>query len=143
MVPFPDRLNVSGTSFRFLQKIRRVAWSGPQGSSDRDGVSRLKVAGSNPVSCSNKLWTLILGYQGFLSYGKVMSKQLTVNCPICRKKVQWNDNPHRPFCSERCRLLDLGQWADEGYRIPGRTPMADELDNLIKFPGVDDADPKE
>ncbi|MBW6512402.1 MAG: DNA gyrase inhibitor YacG [Desulfuromonadaceae bacterium] len=72
-----------------------------------------------------------------------MSNQLTVNCPICRKKVRWENNPHRPFCSERCRLMDLGQWADEGYRIPGRTPMADELDNLIKFPGVDDPDPKE
>jgi hypothetical protein len=31
----------------------------------------------------------------------------------------WQDNPHRPFCSERCKLLDLGQWADESYRIQG------------------------
>jgi hypothetical protein len=32
--------------------------------------------------------------------------------------VEWRDNPHRPFCSERCRLVDLGTWAQERYRIP-------------------------
>jgi endogenous inhibitor of DNA gyrase (YacG/DUF329 family) len=31
--------------------------------------------------------------------------------------VEWRDNPHRPFCSERCRLVDLGAWAQERYRI--------------------------
>jgi hypothetical protein len=33
--------------------------------------------------------------------------------------VAWGpDSPHRPFCSERCRLIDLGAWADEEYRVP-------------------------
>jgi len=42
----------------------------------------------------------------------------TVNCPYCGKPVIWNTaNPHRPFCSERCRLIDLGAWASESYRI--------------------------
>ncbi len=46
-------------------------------------------------------------------------KQRLVNCPHCGKGVPWStDNPHRPFCSERCRLIDLGQWASESYRIP-------------------------
>lgn len=40
-------------------------------------------------------------------------------CPICRKKAEWEGNPFRPFCSERCRTIDLGTWASEGYRIPG------------------------
>jgi endogenous inhibitor of DNA gyrase (YacG/DUF329 family) len=40
-------------------------------------------------------------------------------CPICRNAVRWNDNPHRPFCSERCRLVDLGAWVTESYRVPG------------------------
>ncbi|MGK2945675.1 MAG: DNA gyrase inhibitor YacG [Desulfuromonadales bacterium] len=40
-----------------------------------------------------------------------------IKCPQCRKVVIWQDNPHRPFCSERCKLIDLGQWADESYRI--------------------------
>jgi uncharacterized protein len=43
-----------------------------------------------------------------------------VKCPICRREVGWENNPHRPFCSERCRLIDLGAWVEERYRIPGR-----------------------
>jgi endogenous inhibitor of DNA gyrase (YacG/DUF329 family) len=39
-------------------------------------------------------------------------------CPTCNKAVEWRDNPHRPFCSERCKLLDFGHWADEDYRVP-------------------------
>lgn len=46
-------------------------------------------------------------------------------CPRCRNSTPWADNPHRPFCSERCRLIDLGQWADESYRIPGGTTRTD------------------
>jgi endogenous inhibitor of DNA gyrase (YacG/DUF329 family) len=47
------------------------------------------------------------------------AKQRLVNCPRCGKPVPWStDNPYRPFCSERCRLIDLGQWATESYRIP-------------------------
>lgn len=41
-------------------------------------------------------------------------------CPTCRKPVQWAPaNKHRPFCSERCRMIDFGSWANETYRIPG------------------------
>jgi uncharacterized protein len=40
-------------------------------------------------------------------------------CPVCKKKTRWEDNPFRPFCSERCRLIDLGRWAAEDYRIAG------------------------
>jgi endogenous inhibitor of DNA gyrase (YacG/DUF329 family) len=46
-----------------------------------------------------------------------------VKCPKCRKEVPWENNPHRPFCSDRCRLIDLGAWAQERYRIP-----AEEID---------------
>ena len=38
-------------------------------------------------------------------------------CPICRQPTSWDDNPWRPFCSERCKLIDLGAWASESYRI--------------------------
>jgi endogenous inhibitor of DNA gyrase (YacG/DUF329 family) len=44
---------------------------------------------------------------------------LTVKCPTCRKETPWDDNPHRPFCSERCQLIDLGAWVEERYKIPG------------------------
>ncbi len=40
-------------------------------------------------------------------------------CPVCKKRTHWDDNPYRPFCSERCKLSDLGNWASEAYRIPG------------------------
>ena len=46
-----------------------------------------------------------------------------VKCPTCGRPVVWSrDNPWRPFCSERCRLIDLGAWADERHRIPGEAP---------------------
>ena len=40
-------------------------------------------------------------------------------CPLCKKPVPEKDNPYRPFCSERCKLLDLGEWASDKYRIAG------------------------
>lgn len=53
----------------------------------------------------------------------------TVKCPHCGKPVPWTPaSPHRPFCSERCKLIDLGAWATEGHRIPGEPvpPTGDE-----------------
>ncbi|MBI5136533.1 MAG: DNA gyrase inhibitor YacG [Nitrospirae bacterium] len=44
---------------------------------------------------------------------------MRITCPTCRQATTWEENKHRPFCSERCRLIDLGQWATEGYAIPG------------------------
>ena len=42
-----------------------------------------------------------------------------VTCPTCGKHVLWTtDNVWRPFCSERCKLIDLGAWATEKYRVP-------------------------
>ena len=40
-------------------------------------------------------------------------------CPACKKVTHWDDNPFRPFCSDRCKLMDLGSWAAEAYRIAG------------------------
>ncbi|HKC44435.1 MAG TPA: DNA gyrase inhibitor YacG [Burkholderiales bacterium] len=42
----------------------------------------------------------------------------SVNCPRCGAQVPWVPaSKHRPFCSERCRLVDLGAWATEQYRV--------------------------
>ncbi len=42
-----------------------------------------------------------------------------VKCPVCNKEVEWIDkNTYRPFCSLRCKQVDLGAWADEKYRVP-------------------------
>jgi endogenous inhibitor of DNA gyrase (YacG/DUF329 family) len=43
---------------------------------------------------------------------------MLITCPICKKSVEWDGNPTRPFCSERCRILDLGAWLVEEYRVP-------------------------
>lgn len=44
-----------------------------------------------------------------------------VSCPICGTAVPWSvASRWRPFCSERCKLVDLGQWADEKYRVPAQ-----------------------
>jgi len=45
---------------------------------------------------------------------------LEVACPTCGKSVAWTtDNRWRPFCCERCKLIDLGEWLSEEKRIPG------------------------
>ena len=52
----------------------------------------------------------------------------TVACPTCSKKVEWTEaNKYRPFCSERCKQIDLGAWAEEKYTIPGASADDDEL----------------
>lgn len=52
----------------------------------------------------------------------------TVSCPTCHKPVPWSKeaSPWRPFCSERCRLIDLGEWLCEEKRIPGEPGTADD-----------------
>ena len=42
-----------------------------------------------------------------------------VKCPTCKRTLDWSASEYRPFCSERCRLIDLGRWADERYVIAG------------------------
>lgn len=52
-----------------------------------------------------------------------------VNCPHCGKPVPWSEaSPWKPFCSERCRLIDLGDWLTEKRAIPGdaEPPSYDE-----------------
>ncbi|MGZ8843676.1 MAG: DNA gyrase inhibitor YacG [Pyrinomonadaceae bacterium] len=41
-------------------------------------------------------------------------------CPTCGKPVEWKDNTWRPFCSERCKLIDFDKWTSEEYRVPGQ-----------------------
>lgn len=49
---------------------------------------------------------------------------ITVTCPTCQATVIWNsDAKFKPFCSERCKLIDLGEWASESYSIPVKNDM--------------------
>ncbi len=48
-----------------------------------------------------------------------MNTPRTVKCPTCKAAVIWSkDSQFRPFCSERCRLIDLGAWGSEQYSVP-------------------------
>lgn len=51
-----------------------------------------------------------------------------VNCPTCQQQVSWSvQSPFRPFCSERCKLIDLGEWAAENHRIADESIVDPEL----------------
>ena len=56
-----------------------------------------------------------------------------VKCPHCGKEIEYSGNGFRPFCSERCKLLDFGAWADEEYNLPSETSsMTDEYIDQIE-----------
>jgi uncharacterized protein len=57
----------------------------------------------------------------------------TVRCPICKKEVAFDD-PNMPFCSDRCRIVDLGNWASEKYVISTPVQQRDlEATDLEQF----------
>jgi endogenous inhibitor of DNA gyrase (YacG/DUF329 family) len=51
--------------------------------------------------------------------------RMKIKCPICGTLTTWEENPHRPFCSEKCKLIDLGKWAAEEYKVKGE-PVTEE-----------------
>lgn len=55
-------------------------------------------------------------------------KKENIACPICGKKGTWTaENKYKPFCSERCKITDLGEWASETRRVPGEPANPSEL----------------
>lgn len=59
------------------------------------------------------------------------SRHTVVRCPVCGKKVEWSPASRwRPFCSERCRTIDLGDWLTEKNRVPGEDAPPDDGDPL-------------
>jgi endogenous inhibitor of DNA gyrase (YacG/DUF329 family) len=57
----------------------------------------------------------------------------TIRCPQCKAPALWSrDNRFRPFCSERCKLSDLGAWATEQYRVAG--PAGEDVPGLDSEP---------
>lgn len=60
-------------------------------------------------------------------------KHREVSCPTCKKKFNYFSSDFRPFCSERCRLIDLGQWLTESYSVPAEKLTPDEIDTLEKL----------
>jgi endogenous inhibitor of DNA gyrase (YacG/DUF329 family) len=64
-----------------------------------------------------------------------------MRCPTCNKTVELTENPFRPFCSVRCKTIDLGKWAGEIFRIPTRE-FEDE-DESSDVPGDELENPPE
>jgi endogenous inhibitor of DNA gyrase (YacG/DUF329 family) len=61
--------------------------------------------------------------------------KMTVQCPRCGQNCLFSpENPFKPFCSERCQIIDLGAWADESYRVPVQGSDPDESENA-EIPG--------
>ena len=57
---------------------------------------------------------------------KPLSSPKTYPCPRCKKLTTWQDNPYKPFCSDLCKPIDLGAWANEEYSLPTQdAPQAD------------------
>ena len=60
-----------------------------------------------------------------------MSQPKQKRCPYCKKPAKWEGNPFRPFCSERCKMIDLGKWASDDYRIPGEKADDEEIEKEL------------
>ncbi len=62
------------------------------------------------------------------------SEPIKLNCPTCKKIVLWTEAfPHRPFCCDRCRLIDLGEWASENHKIAGEPLNANSEKNEEEY----------
>ncbi len=53
-----------------------------------------------------------------------------MKCPTCEQPTHWQDNPYRPFCSERCKLIDFGRWANGEYLVPGEPGALTEKERM-------------
>ena len=49
-----------------------------------------------------------------------MTKELNVKCPHCKKDFNYYSSEFRPFCKEKCKMIDLGHWFDESYNVAGK-----------------------
>ncbi len=66
-------------------------------------------------------------------------RTLKLRCPICKKAVK-NSDPDFPFCSDRCRTIDLGKWASGAYVIPSPVTDTDEPIRETPLEGQEDQD---
>lgn len=78
---------------------------------------------------------------------RIMNKKLTVKCPTCEKEFDYYSSEFRPFCCEKCKMVDLGHWFKESYKVPAKEQDQDkdnkeESENPKSHPndGEDDID---
>ncbi len=62
-----------------------------------------------------------------------MNKIIMIQCPQCEKAFNYYQSASRPFCSEKCKMIDLGHWFEESYRVPIKGSMTEEIENDNEF----------
>ncbi len=74
-----------------------------------------------------------------------MKRLPKVKCPTCKKEGDWFAGPHGPFCSRRCKIIDLGKWLDQEHRIsePLRPEHLEKYADLPSGDQLDHADDEE
>ncbi|WP_372651834.1 DNA gyrase inhibitor YacG [Halobacteriovorax sp.] len=55
-------------------------------------------------------------------------RKLEVKCPNCKKKFNYYDSEFRPFCCERCKMIDMGHWWNESYTVPVKGNVDSEME---------------
>lgn len=60
-----------------------------------------------------------------------MKKTIEVKCPKCKKKFNYYSSKFRPFCTERCKMVDLGHWFEETYAVASEKPLSE--DDIIRI----------
>lgn len=84
-------------------------------------IGRDKVLRQTPFDFTAKFCIIDVPYSRSSTakiFRRLMSDATIRRCPQCRREASWEDNPWKPFCSERCKMIDLGRWATEEYRVP-------------------------
>lgn len=60
-----------------------------------------------------------------------MNQPVKTKCPTCQAEVIWSEeNEYRPFCSKRCQLIDLGEWANENHSIPASPELGHDFEDF-------------
>lgn len=60
-------------------------------------------------------------------------KELTVKCPCCKKNFSYYASEFRPFCTERCKMIDLGLWVTESYTVASNQPLSEsDIETVIR-----------
>lgn len=78
----------------------------------------------------NNYWPAARRYDAPLAHVLIwrLRNMARVKCPQCGTETEYEGNEFRPFCSERCKLLDFGAWADEQYNLPVESASLTEED---------------
>ena len=59
-------------------------------------------------------------------------KRISVNCPSCKSDFDYYSSEFRPFCSQKCKMIDLGLWLTESYSIDSKEPLEEaDIDKVI------------